>query len=336
MQIAEYKLKEKYEVMSKLSGPIAVSFDITNKCNLKCLHCYNNSGSSQIKELSDSQVIEVGRQIAELHPLSVCLCGGETLCRENILDLMDVLKDEVGAISMVSNGFLITKEKAAELKKRELEQIQISIDGINQYQHDSFRQVKGSFEHAINAVKVLKDAGIKAIATSFVPNKLNYKSINEYIEMCMLLGIDVVRMMPFIPSGRGRTIGESLILSKQEYFLFLRDVQNAITEYGEKIIVEWGDPLDHMRRMPFNAKNGLKSYCMEIKANGDITVTTYLPIVVGNCMRYTLKEYWDGGYNMIWDNKYVLSHLNKIQTVDDFVDFIPRPYEGEKILIDLL
>ena len=69
---------------------------------------------------------------------------------------------------------------------------------------------------------------------------------------------------------------------------------------------------------------------------GDITVTTYLPIVVGNCMRYTLKEYWDGGYNMIWDNKYVLSHLNKIQTVDDFVDFIPRPYEGEKILIDLL
>ena len=336
MKKIERTIEEHYEVMTKLSGPIAISFDITNKCNLKCLHCYNDSGSGYTGELNDSQVIEVGKQIAELHPISVCLCGGETLCRENILELMDVMKDEVGAISMVSNGFLMTKEKAVELKKRKLSQIQISIDGINKYQHDSFRQREGSFEKAVNAVRILKDIGIKAIATSFVPNKLNFRSIHEYIEMCMMLGVDVVRMMPFISSGRGRTVGESLILTKEEYFLFLRDMQDCISEFKEKINVEWGDPLDHMRRMPFNAKNGLKSYCMEIKSNGDLTVTTYLPIVVGNCMLHSLKEYWDAGYNTIWNNKYVLNYLNKIMTIDDFTNFTPRPYEGEKILIDLM
>ena len=31
-----------------LIGPYQVSFDITNKCNLRCLHCYNNSGENLI------------------------------------------------------------------------------------------------------------------------------------------------------------------------------------------------------------------------------------------------------------------------------------------------
>ena len=131
---------------------------------------------------------------------------------------------------------------------------------------------------------------MRAVATSLVPNKLNYQCIDEYIEFCYSLGVDAIRIMPYIPSGRGRTVGSNLLLSNMEYFVFLRKMQDTIKKIGDKISVEWGDPLDHMRRMPLNASHGLKAYCMEIKANGDLTVTTYLPIIVGNCKRHTLKE----------------------------------------------
>ncbi|MDU1347900.1 radical SAM/SPASM domain-containing protein [uncultured Clostridium sp.] len=328
---------KEHSVMSKLSGPISVSFDITTKCNLKCVHCYNNSGAeNNTNELSDEEILDVARQIAELHPLSVCLCGGETLCRKNIVDIAKILGENVGGLSMVSNGFAMTDQKIKELKVNNLQQVQISLDGINKYQHDTFRGVKGSFDRAVNAIKMLKANNISRIATSLVPNKLNYKSIEDYITLCYSLGVNSIRIMPFIPSGRGKTIGRSLILDDREYFQFVRGLLRKAKFYGDKIDVEWGDPLDHMRRMPYNAQHGINTYCMEVKANGDITVTTYLPIVVGNCKKHSLKEYWDGGYNFIWKNEEVLEYINKIQNIYDFDKFEPAPYTGEKIYIDLL
>lgn len=335
MSKLNYAIEKQYSVMTKLSAPIAVAFDITTKCNLKCVHCYNNSGTGA-EEFDDNEILNVAKQIADLHPISVCLCGGETLCRKNIIDIAKVLEGNIGSLSMVSNGFAMTDEKIKELKHYNIEQIQISLDGVNKFQHDSFRGVEGAFDRAVNAIKLLKANNIRRIATSLVPNKLNYKSIEEYITLCYSLGVDNVRIMPFIPSGRGKSIGRNLILSDEEYFQFIRGLLRKKRFYENKIGVEWGDPLDHMRRMPSNAENNLNTYCMEVKANGDLTVTTYLPIVVGNCKRHTLKEYWEGGYNLIWKNEQVLSYINKIQNIYDFDSFEPAPYTGKKIYMDIL
>lgn len=329
--------EENYSVMKNLSGPVTVSFDLTTKCNLKCVHCYNNSGKNQdTEEVSDAEILKVAEQISELHPYNVCLCGGETLCRKNILEIMDILYGHVGKISMVSNGFALNKEVAQELIKHGLDHIQISLDGINKYQHDTFRGVEGSFEHATNAIRYLKECNITRIATSLVPNKLNYKSMNEYMDLCYNLGVDTVRMMPYIPSGRGKTIGRKLILSDSEYFYFMREIDKLVSVYAEKMQIEWGDPLDHMRRMPFNAFHKLRTYCMEVKANADITVTTYLPIVVGNCRKHSLKEYWDAGYKCIWNDKRVVEQVNKIQNIYDFDLFEPAPYSGHKIYYEII
>mgnify|MGYP003452044044 CR=1 FL=1 len=41
-------------------GPHQISFDITNKCNLRCLHCYNSSGENLASqnELTDQEVLD--------------------------------------------------------------------------------------------------------------------------------------------------------------------------------------------------------------------------------------------------------------------------------------
>lgn len=331
-------LMDNYDVMGKLSGPIMVSFDVTTECMMKCVHCYNNSGMNiyDSKELTNSEILEVAHQIVELNPYTVCICGGEPLCRSNLLNILDVLSSEIKCISMVSNGFLMTDEIAKSLKERNVKQIQISLDGIDYYQHDNFRGVKGAFRKAVEAIEILKDNKFNPIATSFVPNKLNYQTIDKYIDLCVLLGVDLVRIMPFIPSGRGKSIGNKLRLNDCEYFYFLRKMLKKSLEYAEIIEIEWGDPIDHLRRMPHNAYNGLNTYCMEVKSDGDVTVTTYLPIVVGNIKRHTLKDYWKKGYNFIWRNPDVIKHVNKILTIEDFSKFEPAPYTGEKIEFDII
>jgi len=331
-------IQEKLSVLQNMRAPIMVSIDITNKCNLRCVHCFNNSGNEELydSEMTDDEIIDVAKQIADMRPVNVCLCGGETTCRKNILDIIDVLHGNVGTISMVSNGMTVTEKKVRELKSHGVEQIQISIDGVNAYQHDTFRGVWGSFNNTIKAIKAIKTVGLRTITTSLVPNKLNYRDIYDYVKMCVDLGVQEIRIMPFIPSGRGKSMGRPLILNNYEYFKFQSEIVRAQRDFYKIVHIEWGDPLDHMRRMPSNAFNGIKTYCMEIKSNGNLTVTSYLPLVVGNVAKHSLQEYWDSGYDLIWKNTEVLDQTEKIQNIYDFDTFEPAPFSNETISLELI
>ena len=318
-------------------GPIMVSFDTTQLCNLRCVHCFNNSGDQAPNpDLPREQRLDIARQIAEMHPFNVCMCGGESLCCSDLFDIMDVLRPHVGKLSMVSNGFLMTSEMARRLVEHGLDLAQISIDGANAWQHDSFRGVQGSFDRAVAAVRNLIAAGISSVDVSMVPNRLNWQSLEEYTELCHDLGVHQIRLMPFLPSGRGRSVGRNLMLDEKQYFQFCRSLERLDARYQGRPAFQWGDPIDHMRRMPFNANLGLHSYSMEIKANADLTLSTYLPVLVGNCTRRTLREYWDGGYKNLWGNEQLTRYTDQIRNIYDLENFEPAPYSGETIMIDIL
>ncbi len=318
-------------------GPIMVSFDTTQLCNLRCVHCFNNSGDQPPNvDLPRAQRLDIARQIAELHPFNVCMCGGESLCCSDLFDIMDILRPHVAKLSMVSNGYLMTPEMARKLVEHGLDLAQISIDGANAWQHDSFRGVQGSFDRAVAAVRNLIAAGVSSVDVSMVPNRLNWQSLEEYAALCHDLGVQQIRLMPFLPSGRGKSVGRNLMLDEAQYFQFCRSLERLDAQYQGRPTFQWGDPIDHMRRMPLNASFGLHSYSMEIKANADLTLSTYLPVIVGNCTRHTLREYWDGGYKELWAKEELTRYTGQIRNIYDLETFEPAPYSGETITIDIL
>ncbi|MCI6676421.1 MAG: hypothetical protein MSG78_05920 [Clostridiales bacterium] len=69
--------------------------------------------------------------------------------------------------------------------------------------------------------------------------------------------------------------------------------------------------------MPANSQIGYSTYMMIVKSNGDITMTPYLPIVVGNVREHTLKEYWDAGFKDIWKNESIIKYISTIETITD-------------------
>lgn len=330
-----YNFKEEEEFIFKnSSGPLMISLDLTSACNFKCLHCFNDSGSKAEKELTDEEIYKVAQQIAEMEPLVVCLCGGECMLRRNIIDIIKCISEKAGVVNMVSNGSLINETNVHELKNAGIATIQISLDGLNAMQHDTFRGYVGAFEKAIKAIKLIKKAGINVVV-SCTPNKLNCTTVEEYIDFCLELGVSQVRFMPLIPIGRGSKI-DSLLLSPEEYInlqLVLEKKKKELNYFDQD--VEWGDPLDHFYRMPYNASLGYKTYAMEIKSNGNLTVSTYIPLVVGNVRDKSIKEYWDSGYNTMWSNANVLNYVKQIETVYDINELESRPYLSDPINIDL-
>lgn len=300
-----------------LSAPIMISFDVTNRCNFKCLHCFNNSTiNGREDELSSSDRLNIAKQIRDLKPYIVCLCGGETTCCKELFEIISIISETVPAVNMVTNGYLISLDYAKKLKESGISLVQVSLDGINAEQHDTFRGKKGAFEHAIQAIQNLRSIGLN-VATSLVPNKLNYKSTLEYFRLCNRLGVYQARSMPYLPIGRGKLLGNNLILNEEEYFVFQRQLQQAKDEMPE-MDIEWGDPIDHLYRLPANAIAGMDTFSLDIKSNGDIGISAYLPIVVGNSLRHPIKEYWDAGLNKIWSNPKVHTITSMITNINDF------------------
>lgn len=299
-----------------INRPLNVSWDITNKCNLSCKHCFNYSGDAKHhdfkQEFSRSKALDIASQLVEMKISQCCICGGETTLCPYLIDIITILSSGGVKTNIVSNGLLIDDGYAYRLKKSGVNNVQISVDGLG-YQHDKFRNKEGAFDKAITAIKHLKNHKVDTLI-SFCPNKFNYKGIDDYIEYMCALGCFSIRMMPLLPLGRGKENYEDLCLTDWEQFAFIGKIVEIRQKYPE-IKIEWGDPLEHITLVMVNKRR--TPAIMGILSNGDISVTPYLSISVANVYQNSLKEIWDLGYRKIWQKKEIVEIIKNIYTIHD-------------------
>lgn len=190
-----------------LVGPLMVAWDVTNRCNLKCMHCLNRSGDERYhdfsNELSSSEAIDVCRQIIELNPYSVCLCGGEPLLRTDFFDIVQTLVPHIQNVNAVSNGYIVDAQLAERIADSGLTMFQVSLDSAHEEMHNQFRANSDSFRRALNAIKTLSTHSSIQVAASFCPTRFNIPYFREYVQMLMDAGCFSIRVMPLLPMGRG-------------------------------------------------------------------------------------------------------------------------------------
>lgn len=321
-----------------LKSPLLMSWDITNRCNMNCKHCLNRSNDTNIHsyndELTEEEIDNVIEQIIEIKPFAICICGGEPTLSPHLFNIIKRISSTGIDVNMVSNGYIIDSEFAKKLKKSGLKFIQISVDGINAQTHDSFRQTPQAFDRAINAIKNLLDNGL-LVATSFCPNKSNIHQFDKYVDFIASLGCNEVRVMPLMPMGRAFDEFEKLEPSPEEYLKLAHIVARKKLQYSQSLFeIEFGDPLEHIYIATHGGRK--EAISMEIKSNGDIGVSPYLPITVGNVKKHKLQEYWDNGYNKIWGHPTVNNLAQKIHTLEDFKNINLRTWSIERQTFDLL
>ena len=150
----------------------------------------------------------------------------------------------------------------------------------------------------------------------------------NYVKYITSLGCSTIRMMPLIPMGRGNQFCNDFLLSNMETFDFVYRL-SALKEEYPMVNFEWGDPLEHL----FIVLLSKRKYpiVMNISSIGDLTITPYIPIVVGNIDNMRLIDYWKLGYNRIWGNKDVLTTIRKVKSIYDLSAF-----EQDSIRIEMI
>lgn len=301
-----------------LRGPFQMSLDITNRCNFRCLHCFNRSGENPIvaDELSDEELVEFAHDVATFHLSNFCFCGGEPLLRKDLMCTMArILVASGSLVSFVSNGFLMTPEIARDFLASGISRAQVSLDGAWAESYERLRGVKGSFDKAVAAIKTLRDAGFKDISVAFCPTSFNCSELEEAAALARSLGVNEFRVQPLMMLGRTLQHLQEIVPSSQQYREVVRTIENLRHMYGQAMTIEWGDPVDHLIRF-----QSLLEHCsmfLGIKANGAIEVSPYLPITVGNVRNHKLSEYWERGLARMWEIEEVNKLAQRVSSVED-------------------
>lgn len=314
----------------------SVALNITSRCNLRCLHCYNGSGEDPRQDMDRAALIRAADAVLSLKPFNLCLCGGEPLCCPDLIPLLEHLKGRVPQISMVTNGLTLDEAWAKTLAAYGVGAVQVSLDGAYAWQHDSLRGTAGSFEHAVKAIRVLRAAGIAQVVCSILPNRLNADSLEAYVQLCLSLGVDIIRAMPFLPSGRGRSMGRPLMLDAEGYFRFRRQLWRLSQRYGSQIRIEWDDPLHVILGMHDRIHTDEKEPMLEIRADGQLALTSYLPILMGDCTVDGAFDDLRAAFAAARRVPQVRDYVCAIHNVYDWDSLDPLPYGEESIQLDLL
>lgn len=316
---------------SYLSGPLNIMWDITNRCNLNCMHCYNGSGvCPKYEDLSDDDMKKNCYDIIKMKIPVVCFCGGEPLLRLSLVEeLATLLTENNIVVNMVSNGMLINEEVIGRLKKSGIINIQISLDSLTPEIHDRFRGCKGSHKKAINAIELLIKEGFNAEIT-FVPTKLNYHEIDKVIDFIVSLGLKKLRSMPFVSLGRGYDYKDELKLDNNQLWSFYLKVQKKLAQYPN-FVFDYGDPIEHIYLFINNPV--ARTVTFEIKSNGDVGISPYLSYIYANIKDTSIIEMWENGLKNIWQHKRIQEDGRKIISLSDIEKQKDRPWNNTDIVL---
>jgi len=181
--------------------PVVV-FNCTQRCNLKCVHCYAASADKDYEgELSTAEARALLKDLADFGCPVVLFSGGEPLLRPDIFELIQFAA-ESGVRSVLStNGTLITEEVAEKLKTAGVAYVGVSLDGVGKT-NDEFRRVEGAYEAALRGIRNARDAGIK-VGIRFTITRRNVGDVKRIFQLAAEESVPRICFYHLVYAGRG-------------------------------------------------------------------------------------------------------------------------------------
>lgn len=183
--------------------PIVV-WNITQRCNLKCRHCYAAGCANREEELSHEEALRAIDGFAAFGCPVLLFSGGEPFVREDILELAAYAKSKGLRVVFSTNGTLITPDIVSRIAEIGVSYVGISIDGTQQT-HDTFRGVPGAYEKSLNAIRLCRDAGIK-VGLRVTLTRANVQEIPSIFQLMREERIPRICLYHLVYTGRGANI----------------------------------------------------------------------------------------------------------------------------------
>lgn len=194
-------------------GPVVV-WNVTRACNLKCRHCYANSGGNAAdEELSTREALKFIDDLSEFRVPVILFSGGEPLIRDDFFELAEYAVSLGIRVTISTNGTLIDRSAAKKIKNLGVSYVGISIDGIGD-NNDRFRGSNGAFKASLSGIRNCRRVGQK-VGLRFTINRHNYGDLDDIFDLIEEEGIPRVCFYHLVYSGRGSKMTEEDISHRE-------------------------------------------------------------------------------------------------------------------------
>jgi len=210
------RIPSKYLAFSGMFRPV-VFWNLTDRCNLSCTHCYSQSGPDQQTEgeLTTDEALAFIDDLAAMGVPLILFSGGEPLLRHDVWELADHAAAMGIKIAISTNGTLITADIADKIKKSGIEYVGISLDGATAATHDRFRHSPGAFDCSVAAFARCHEIGIRCGARVTLTRE-NFGELEDLIDLARSLGASRFCLYWLVPSGRGNASYSRIQLGRKE------------------------------------------------------------------------------------------------------------------------
>jgi len=274
-----------------LGAPLATSFELTERCNLHCPHCYVERGTLARQELSPAALGRAFKDLDRAGSPGVTLSGGEPLLRRDIWEILDRARDHQLDVKLCTNATRLDKPTARRLVGYPIHTFSVSLDGPCAEVHDRVRGA-GNFDQVDRGVMALRDAGAAKIMLRITVTAHNLDSLAGYAELGDSWKVDAVSFRPF--RFNGAALDPTLVVSREDYDQAMQELERSWSgecraSFGSSLPTRAPAFAGYIPRFGCNGGNGTLS----VKADGSVVAcATVRTPGEWNLKQHDLLESW--------------------------------------------
>lgn len=194
-------------------APIVV-WNLTRTCNLRCMHCYQESGpDTRSHDLDPATTSRVLKDLCDAGVRIVLFSGGEPLLRPDLFSLIEQARDSGMRPVISTNGTLLDENAAKRLKAAGCAYVGVSLDGLEKT-HDAFRKSPGAFRKTLVGLRRAQDEGLLT-GVRFTLTRENQEDLDPLLNLVEEKAIPRFCLYHLVYAGRGR-LGSALDVTNEK------------------------------------------------------------------------------------------------------------------------
>ena len=305
--------------------PFIAIWEATQACDLACVHC--RASAQPLRSALELSTVEAQRLIDQIAAMRVpvfVITGGDPLKRPDIFDLVEYATARDVRTSLTPSATpLLTRDAIAELRRRGLARLAVSLDGSTAEIHDAFRRVPGSYEWTLRAIRWARELGLPVQANTTITRR-NLADFDATVRLLETLDIAMWSVFFLVPTGRGQL--DDLISAEEFEAVFAKlhqiarrapfDIKTTEAQHYRRYVLQMRATARRNRESPNDSMTsptpGISNeFAMEKDADGigraprglndgkgfifishlgEVFPSGFLPVSAGNVRRQTLAE----------------------------------------------
>ena len=291
-----------------LAAPLYVAWQITNECNLACLHCIEESGPGKAfpDELDREGALRVVDELMANEVPYLSFSGGEPMLHPHFFEMVERVTSRGSQLKIETNGHYLTPENCRRLADLEVKAVQVSLDGATSATFGRMR-VRGDFDRTVQGIRNLVVAGVD-VEVNFSPASFNIHEAARIVDFAHELGAVSFYSGRTMFTGNAVKAWRHLEVTDAQYEAYFQTLAAKREEYRGRMRVNYHEAglLDELRyRLEHPAA------LLIILPNGLVKLINALPFVCGDLRTESLASVWSN-FRRAWHDPRVARFVEEL------------------------